>query len=165
MAYTNRVKLKSKQYNALSRDRAVRKLVGLITRRSLVQIQLPQPERSWAPAQFFYVKRRPSGYIEAERRYNHVFGSWFKSNSRNQKRSWVTCPIFLCKEATFGIYRKGHGDFEQYTNYYFDSQFDSQKFRKIFIKPFKKTRLPSLFYLCPLIFQYAFCSSHIMFRS
>ena len=27
----------------MSRDRAARKLVGLITRRSLVQIQLPQP--------------------------------------------------------------------------------------------------------------------------
>ena len=36
----------------LSRDGAARKLVGLITRRSLVQIQLPQP-RSWRLPAFF----------------------------------------------------------------------------------------------------------------
>ena len=61
----------------ISRDGAARKLVGLITRRSLVQIQLPQP--------FIY---------------------------------------------------KGYRDFTEYENICFDSQFDSQNLRRIFIKPF-----------------------------
>ena len=42
-----------------SRDRAARKLVGLITRRSLVQIQLPQPEKEKARKGLF-----SSGYME-----------------------------------------------------------------------------------------------------
>ena len=40
----------------ISRDRAVRQLVGPITRRSLVQIQLPQPSKTIVePTMVFYL--------------------------------------------------------------------------------------------------------------
>ena len=74
----------------MSRDRAVRKLVGLITRRSLVQIQLPQPRELALNGLFLFgLYRSGNGDITLVR-------EWFRINSRNQKsKSWHSSNFFL----------------------------------------------------------------------
>ena len=43
----------------MTRGRAARKLVGLITRRSLVQIQPPQPEKNWGYTASVFLFQKP----------------------------------------------------------------------------------------------------------